>query len=81
MKIYKTYEGLQLVGFRANSYIRLRQGHSTNPIKALSPTTDPMDEYFEVFGAEPEVLWGTGVYRVRPDNTLQLIKEDYDTSD
>lgn len=42
--------------------------------------TDPGYECFEVFDEEPECKWGSGVYRVRKDNTLQEIKTDYDSS-
>jgi len=80
-KILKRRDHLVLVGFSSGEFLRLRQG-TANPSAILHRwQAAPGHEYFEVFDEEPHCDWGSGVYRVRDDNSLQTIKQDYDSSD
>jgi hypothetical protein len=80
-KILKRNQSLHLVGFRPGEFIRLYQGTPSNPIKHRWMVEPNGPECFEVFDEEPRCVWGSGVYRVRDDNTLQKIASDYDSSD
>lgn len=73
-------KGFRAIGIPPGRFLRIHQGFDT---RAIMPVGHQQEGHmaFMSFDEEPECLWGTGIYRVRTDGTLQPIKQDYDTSD
>lgn len=81
--LYRGTLGLRSVGIPKNFFVRIAQGNMRDDGCVLTwddTRRKSVDESFEVFEREPEALIGSAVYRVRGDSTLQLVRENWDTS-
>lgn len=70
-------------GVRPGQYVRVVQGHKSpdGPGIRHKDLATPGEERFEDFAVCPECFEGSGVYKVRPDGTLLLLLQKFDSSD
>lgn len=67
-------------GIKPGKYIRLYQGFAPEDLNIKEISERPADMHFDQFDNPPPLLWGSGIYLVRVDETLQLVAADWDTS-
>ena len=74
--------GYRAIGIAPNTFVRINQGTVKDQFLIWHRSMVlPGERSFLNFETEPECFFGTAVYKIRPDMTLQLIRENYDSSD
>ncbi|NJL25041.1 MAG: hypothetical protein HC902_07615 [Calothrix sp. SM1_5_4] len=74
--IVRTEHGLKAIAQRPNTLLRIWRGRERKRILvAEHPELETGDEFFEVLNRFEPASWGSTVYRVRSDSTLQCLDD------
>jgi hypothetical protein len=82
--LYRGSIGIKSVGVTPGNFVVITQGNRRDDGTILhsgDSSLGSVDEYFRIYESEPRCLPGTGVYLVRKDGTLLVLRENWDTSD
>lgn len=68
-------------GIEPGTFIMLFQGYAAVPIPLVSERTVQGSECFQIVSRGTKPMWGSAVYQVRENGSLQMIDSHYDSSD